>query len=111
MEPPSELTDPGPKLPEERSPEASLLSRLDREELESRLRVTLRKEKRHLLWMVLGISPAAVIPAIGLLREGSLGLLVILGVLVSMTQWVSWTKASREAESIEKRLNRLPKGE
>lgn len=111
MEPSPDRTDPGPRGLEQGSPGTSLLSKLEREELESRHRSAIRREKRHLFWMVLGISPAAVIPALGLLREGSLGLLVLLGVLVTVSQWASWTKASREAESLEQRLKRLPRGE
>jgi hypothetical protein len=83
---------------------ASLLSALEREDLESRLETARRRERRHLLWMVLGISPAAVVPALGLLREGSLGLLVLLAVLVTATQWVSWTRASKEAEALEEEM-------
>jgi hypothetical protein len=92
-----DVTDPG----------SSLVARLEREEMERRLEAVHRKEARHLFWMVMGISPAAILPALGLLREGSFGLLVLLAALVTISQWYSWTKASREAERLEKAIRLL----
>ena len=57
--------------------------------------------------MVLGFSPAAILPALGLLREGRFDLLLLLGALVLVTQTYSWTKASREAERLENLLRRM----
>jgi len=111
MKLPTGPTGQSPEDPVGDLTETMLLSALEREELEGQLRIALRKERRHLLWMVLGISPAAVLPAVGLLWEGNLGLLVLLGVLVTATQWVSWTRTSREAEAIENRLARLAEGD
>jgi hypothetical protein len=88
-------------------PGSSVVARLELEDMERRLQAVRRKERRHLLWMVLGVSPAAILPALGLLREGNLGLLVLLGVLVTFSQWYSWTKASNEAERLEKAILRL----
>ena len=80
---------------------------LEIEVLEENLRSVQRREKRHLLWMVLGISPAAVLPALGLLREGNIGLLLLLGVLVTGSEWFAWIRASHEAERLERKLREL----
>ena len=85
----------------------SLTSRVQKEDLEERLKVVKRKEKRHLLWTILGFSPGAVIPALGLMREGNMGMLLLLGGLVGAYQWYSWTMAAREAEALESRLHLL----
>lgn len=104
MELPADPGDREPRDVEEGGSGTSLTSALEREDLERELQLALRKEKWHLIWMTLGISPAAVIPALGLLREGSFGLLILLGVLVTASQWVSWTRTSRKAEAIEEKL-------
>ena len=107
MSPPSGPRQMEPTGTQTGEPGSSVVAHLELEDMELTLQKVHRKEKRHLLWMVLGISPAAVLPALGLLREGSLGLLVILGVLVTFTQWYSWTKASKEAERLEKAIRQL----
>ncbi len=105
----ADLTGP---LPEEADlPASSLAHQLMLEELEGRLQAAHRREKRHLLWVVLGLSPAAVIPALGLLSEGSFGLFILLVVLVTASQLISWNLAAREAERLEKELSRLRHGE
>ena len=85
----------------------SLASKLQKEDLKERLKVVKRKEKRHLLWTILGFSPGAVIPALGLMREGNMGMLLLLGGLVGAYQWYSWTMAAREADALERRLRLL----
>ena len=94
----------------EADPESAILRRLEIEELEERLLVVHRKEKRHLLWMVLGISPAATLPFLGLLVQGKIGLLFLLSALVAVSQAYSWTRASREAERLEKIHRELMEG-
>lgn len=89
----------------------SLASAVEREDLEARLGVVRRKERRHLLWTVLGVSPGAVIPALGLLREGNTALLLLLSGLVVVSQGYSWARAAREAERLEKQLQSLSKPE
>jgi methyltransferase (TIGR00027 family) len=96
-----------PTGPEESEPASSLIRRLELEDLEHRLDTVHRKEKRHLTWLVLGLSPAAAIPALGLLLEGRTGLLLLLLVLVAVSQLVSWNIAAREAERLENELHRL----
>lgn len=88
-----------------------LAHRVEVEDLELKLHAVRRREKRHLLWMVLGVSPAAVIPALGLLREGSTDLLLLLLVLVAVVHTVAWNRAAREAERLEKELQGLLEGE
>ena len=97
----------GPSQTEVGESAASLVSRLELADLEQKLDTVHRREKRHLLWMVLGLSPAAALPAVGLLLEGSSDLLLLLIVLVSVFHTVSWNKAAREAERMEKELDRL----
>ena len=76
-------------------------------DLERELRVLRRKANWHFVWTVLGLSPAALIPALGLLREGSFGLLFLLGVLVMVSQGYLGGKAARRAERVEKALENL----
>lgn len=111
MKPPSDSTDLIPKGSQEPVPETSLASEVEKDDLAARLRIVRRKEKRHLLWTILGFSPGAAIPALGLMREGSTGLLLLLGGLVVVVQGYSWNKAAREAEKLEKQLLRLSEGE
>ncbi len=66
-----------------------------------------KKKRRHALWAILGLSPAALLPAVGLLMEGSLGLLIILGVLVTGTQIYGWSKSLKREEELEESLRRL----
>jgi hypothetical protein len=101
----------GGKLPDPEGTGSSLASRVEVEDLEGRVRLLRRKGRDHLLWTLLGISPAAIIPAFGLLLEGSTGLLALLGLLVTLTQGFAWVRVSREAESLEKRLRHLREGD
>lgn len=87
--------------PDHPGSQSSVLARLELEELEEKLQRARRKERRHLLWTLLGFSPAAVLPALGLLREGSIGLLFLLAVLVTVSEGVAWARASRKAERLE----------
>jgi hypothetical protein len=91
----------------ERDSGASLASHFRLEDMEHRLDAVRRREKRHLLWMFLGVSPAAAIPALGLFLEGSSDLLLLLFLLVSVVHCVYWNKAAREAERMEKEVFRL----
>ena len=104
---PSFFDDHEESGPESRRAGETLATQLEREELEHKVRLAHRKERRHLLWAVLGITPAAFIPALGLLREGRMGLLVLLMILVTGSQVVSWIRASREAGRLEKKLGRM----
>jgi hypothetical protein len=86
--------------------EAALVQAEVEEVLED-LRKVRKRKKRHALWAIIGLSPAAVIPAVGLLMEGSLGLFVILCVLVTATQIIGWSKELKREGELEDRLRRL----
>lgn len=92
-------------------PGPALALELEKEDLETRLGIVKRKEKRHLLWAILGFSPGAVVPALGLMREGSTGLLLLLGGLVVVYQGFLWNKSAREAERLENQLHLLSEKE
>lgn len=79
--------------------------------MEKELRGVRRKANWHFVWTLIGISPAAVIPALGLIQEGSRGLLVLLGVLVTISQGYLGAKASRRAGDLEARLQELKEGQ
>jgi hypothetical protein len=111
MKPPLDSHDLIPSNPQGLGPGPSLALEVEKEDLETRLKIVKRKEKRHLLWTILGFSPGAAIPALGLMREGSTGLLLLLGGLVVVYQGYSWNKAAREAERLEKELHQLSEGE
>ena len=86
---------------------SSMLHKAEVEDLERELRIVQGKAKRHLLWTLLGLSPSAIIPALGLMREGSFGLLVLLALLVMASQGYLGAKASKKAEGLEKALEIL----
>ncbi len=77
------------------------------DDLERELRAVKRKERWHFVWALTGISPAALIPAIGLFREGSFGLVVLLALLVTISQLYLGVKASGKAARLKKALEGL----
>jgi hypothetical protein len=95
-------------MPEESS---AVLLRAKVEDLEEELRVVRKRERRHFTWALVGISPAALLPAIGLFLEGSFGLVVILVILVTFTQVYQGVMAGAEAARLEEALERLARGE
>ena len=86
---------------------ASLASEIQREDLERQVQTLERKRQRHALWAVLGVSPAAFLPALGLIAEGNIGLLILLSFLVTGTQAFSWARASRESKKLKEQLSRF----
>jgi hypothetical protein len=104
MAPSSDSDDPNPADTDAGGLGPSFASKVQKQDLEERLQIVKRKEKRHLLWTVLGFSPGAVIPALGLMREGNPGMLLVLAGLVGAYQWYAWTMAAREADALEKKL-------
>ena len=63
-----------------------LVRRAEIREMERTLESRRREAHRHFLWAFLGLSPAAFLPMIGLLRPGSVQLLVGLGVAVTIVE-------------------------
>jgi hypothetical protein len=86
--------------------EAALVEAREQELLDDLVAVQ-KKKRRHALWALLGLSPAAVIPAVGLFMEGSVGLFVLLCVLVTATQFIGWIKSMKREEELEEALRRL----
>ena len=91
----------------EESAAASLLIEYEVEDLERKLRAMQRKERRHFVWALTGISPAALIPMIGLFLTDSFGLLVLLALLVPFSQLYLGVKASGEVSRLKKSLEAL----
>jgi hypothetical protein len=65
------------------------------QDLEEALEARRRATHRHFLWAVLGLSPAAFLPMVGILRGGSLVLALVLGVLVSSVEVVRGMRTRR----------------
>jgi hypothetical protein len=86
---------------------ASMLIEYEVEDLERELRAVQKKERKHFIWALTGISPAALIPMIGLFLTDSFGLLVLLALLVPISQFYLGVKASGEASRLKKSLEDL----
>jgi hypothetical protein len=86
---------------------SSVLLRSEIEDLERELRAVRKKERWHFVWALVGISPAALIPAIGLAWEGSFGLVVLLALLVTVSQFLLGVKATGKANRLERALESL----
>lgn len=99
--------DPGSAGSLEKDAGTSAIELSEREDLEQKLALVEKKKSRHLLWLILGISPAAVIPAAGLLAGGEMALLVLLIVLVFIGQVYGLVKRSMEASDLKKELLEL----
>lgn len=86
---------------------SSILLQSEIEDLEQELRAVSRKERWHFVWALIGISPAALIPAIGLFREESYGLVILLVFLVMISQFYLGIKAAGKAARLKKALEDL----
>ena len=75
--------------------------RADAEDVTEALRLARRAETRHGLFALLGVSPAAILPMLGLLRGGSEALVIPLCLLVMLTEGWKWIAAGREARRLE----------
>ena len=83
---------------------AAALRETERADLEHALTKAQGRKSRHALWVLLGISPAAMIPALGLILEGSIALVVVLLVLVSVVEAVRWFQAAAVVSRLEQAL-------
>ena len=77
------------------------------EDLSKDLEKVRGKKRRHALWALLGLSPAALLPAIGLALEGSDGLLVLLVVLVVVSSTFAWAKNHLKEKELKDSIRRL----
>ncbi len=107
MKPSATPPDPETTDLDEVSVGSSILLQSEIEDLERELRAVRRKERWHFVWAFVGISPAALIPAIGLFREGSFGLVVLLALLVTISQLYLGVKAIGKAARLKKALASL----
>ena len=85
----------------------STLVQSEVEDLKRELRVVQRKERWHFVWAMTGISPAALIPMIGLFHEGSFGVLLLLAILVTISQFYLGGKAATRAHRLKQAIHRL----
>lgn len=69
-------------------------------DLEEALEARLRASHQHFLWAVLGLSPAAFLPILGVLRAVSLVLAVVLGAVVSVVELIRGLRARRDYYAI-----------
>ena len=104
-------TDSGPAHLKQVPPESSFLVQADVEDLERELRAVRKKERWHFVWALTGMSPVAFIPAIGLFREGRFGLVVLLALLVTISQFYLGVRASGKAARLKKALEDLRENE
>jgi hypothetical protein len=77
------------------------------EDLERELRAVRKKERWHFVWALTGVSPAALIPAMGLVVRGNYGLVVPFLLLVTFSQLYLGVKAAGKAARLKRALEDL----
>lgn len=92
---------------EERLQALSPALRADLADVELALERARKKEARHFAFAVFGVSPAALIPFLGLALEGEGALLAVLCVMVVIVEGWRWFKAREEVRSLEVTLIEL----
>lgn len=65
------------------------------------------RASRHLVWAMLGLSPAALIPLVGLVVEGSLNLIGPLIALVFLVEGGRYLSAQREVKRLQEVCDRI----
>ncbi len=80
------------------------LARADLEDLTERLEAARKAEVRHFIRCMLGMTPSAVIPFVGLALEGSVALIALLCVLVVFVEGWRWIRAGRLVRRLEAQL-------
>ena len=66
-----------------------------------------KKERWHFVWALTGVSPAALIFALGLVLHGNYGLVIPLFLLVAISQFYLGAKAAGKAASLKRALEDL----
>lgn len=102
VEPPGASLAPGD--PDDRLPPAL---RAERQDLVERIAAARKAEMRHFIWCMLGITPAAAIPLVGLALEGNVALMALLCVLVVLVEGWRWIRAGRLVKALEAELSRV----
>ena len=83
------------------------VARADLDDLTHALKAAQKKEFRHYVGCLLGVTPAALIPVVGLAMKGEVALMVLLSVLVCFSEGWKAVKFSREVKRIEAALATL----
>ncbi|MGD2122673.1 MAG: hypothetical protein PVJ76_13055 [Gemmatimonadota bacterium] len=77
------------------------------EDLERELRAVKKKERWHFAWALTGVSPVALIFAVGLFLHGNYGLVIPVVLLVAFWQFFLGVKAAGEAARLKRALEDL----
>ncbi|MHB1192145.1 MAG: putative signal transducing protein [Longimicrobiales bacterium] len=105
---------PGPPGYDRAAPPAlrplSHLQESDRRDLTERLEAARKAEVRHFIRCMLGVTPTAVIPIVGLALEGNVALLALLCVLVVLVEGWKWIRSGRLVRRLQGELARLEEG-
>lgn len=107
VEPPEGAGDAGRGLPEGGAEALPPAIRVERADLVEELRLARKAELRHLVWCMLGMTPAAVVPFVGLALEGNVALMALLCVLVVWVEGWRWIRSGRRVKALEADLARL----
>jgi hypothetical protein len=75
--------------------------RADAQDVTDELAMARKAATRHALFALLGVTPAALLPMIGLLLQGSAPLVVTLCVLVALSEMRKWFRASKDVNRLE----------
>ena len=93
--------------PEDRLAHLSPAAKADHRDLTEQLAAARKAELKHGIRTVLGVSPAAVIPLVGLALEENIFLVAVLCVLVVMVEGWRWIQAGKRGREIRIRLAAL----
>ncbi len=85
----------------------SHLQESDRRDLTERLEAARKAEVRHFIRCMLGVTPTAVIPIVGLALEGNVALLALLCVLVVLVEGWKWIRSGRLVKRLQGELAKL----
>jgi len=83
------------------------VARADREDLTERLRAARKAEVRHFIRCMLGMTPTAVIPVVGLALEGNVALIALLCVLVVFVEGWKWIRAGKLVKRLQAEIATL----
>ena len=83
----------------------------DQLDLTERLQAARKAEVRHFIRCMLGVTPTAVIPVVGLALEGNVALLALLCVLVTLVEGWRWIRSGRLVKQLQGELARLEEDE
>lgn len=85
----------------------SPVQQADRLDVSERLEAARKAEVRHFIRCMLGVTPTAVIPIVGLALEGNVALLALLCVLVTLVEGWRWIRSGRLVKRLQGELAQL----